>query len=766
MQTNLYVFSTTRAIREFIKSHLKTNSLLPKAITIGEFEKNIVLVKNRKKASDIWALLLMRKACKNTQNLHDKLGIPKEFFAFLKNSDYIFSFFKELSNEGVEILSLQNYDTYANFDEHLKILDQLYKNYINELEKNELYDDITLPNLYEINEAYVKRFSQIFINIDGVLSNFEWDLITKISSFCEIIIKLKATNLNQKTYKKVEKLYNLNLKENMLYEINLNKKCIINSQPLPNLNHIYVSKFDLYSTQCAFVFERISHLVNIGINPSNIVVILPDESFSEVLKIHDRLNMLNFAMGSSFKHTLFFQKLSVFMDILDSKFDENNIKYFKDSFNISDDILNLGKKYFLNSCDYDNFTDILNLLCENLQLDFESKNFIENEKIYIKSLLKFENLNLKEILELLKLRLANKSLSITGGGEVTVQGILESRSLQYEAVIVVSFNDHLVPKRDVGELFLNSQIRQKAGLVTYFDRENLQRFYYKELFRNAKHIYISYIEDEQSMKSRFLDELSYQNLEAYTQKSYLNSLCFFKPNTINLKKDEIVLKHDFFKNPLSFSRLECFLECKRMYFYKYIENLYPPNTNEKPFGTILHNSLKNYYDKHKIFDKNEFEKIFLNECENKYKIQKELILLSLDTFEKNENQRFSDGWGIFALEKELNANINGVNLKGIIDRIDVKNGNYAVIDYKSGKIKENSFQLAFYELLSGANESYYYDLKDTFSLIKPKKTKSKEELKEKLDELKTEFQNRVNFERNLSKCEYCPYTLICKKELI
>lgn len=764
-QTNLYVFSTTRSIREFIKSSLDSNLLLPKTITIGEFEQNLVLVKDKIRASDILALMLMRKACKITQNLHDKLGIPKEFFSFLKNSDYLFSFFKELANENIDILSLKNYDIYANFDEHIEILNELHKNYVEELEKNALFDAITLPQIYEINEAYIKRFSKIIINIDGVLSSFEWNLLIKTSQICEVIIKIKATKLNQKTYQKVQDITNLELKEDRLYEINLTSNSIISSKALENLGQIYVSKFDLSSMQCAFVYERITYLVELGIKPSNIAVILPDENFSEILRLHDRLNMLNFAMGLSFKESYFFQKLSTYIDILDIKLNQNDAKHFKNSFNIDDELLEIGAKIFLNPCSYAQFEQILDLLCKNFKLDFESKNIIENEKIYINSLLKFESLNLKEILELFKLRLSQKKLSLIGGGEVTVQGILESRSLKYEAIIIVDFNDHLVPQRNSSELFLNSAIRQKAGLITYFDRENLQRFYYKELFRNAKHVFISYVEDESRIKSRFLEELSYSELQSYSNKSYQNSLSFFNPTHLNLKQDEVALKHDFFSFPLSFSRLECFLTCKRMYFYAYIKNIKEPKNDEELFGTILHNSLKIYYETHKTFNKEEFKKIFLDACGSRFRIKKELFLLNLNEFSQNENKRFSDGWSIYALEKEFFSTINGVNLKGIIDRIDIKDGKLVVIDYKSGNLKDGSYQLAFYEILTGANESYYYDLKDSFTLVRPQKTKSIDELKDKINELKSINNTKIIFEQNLSKCEYCPYSLICKKEL-
>ena len=95
------------------------------------------------------------------------------------------------------------------------------------------------------------------------------------------------------------------------------------------------------------------------------------------------------------------------------------------------------------------------------------------------------------------------------GGKVTVLGVLETRGVAYKGVIVVDFNDEFVPKRSQKDLFLSSAVRAQAGLPTKRDRENLQRYYYHQLFSKAQKIAIAFVKNETSMPSRFLDELGF-----------------------------------------------------------------------------------------------------------------------------------------------------------------------------------------------------------------------------------------------------------------
>ena len=56
---SLFVFSTSRNVRDFYASKLSLNSLLPKAISTAEFFEEVTYVPNKRRASDTECLLHM-----------------------------------------------------------------------------------------------------------------------------------------------------------------------------------------------------------------------------------------------------------------------------------------------------------------------------------------------------------------------------------------------------------------------------------------------------------------------------------------------------------------------------------------------------------------------------------------------------------------------------------------------------------------------------------------------------------------------------------
>ena len=108
---SLFVFSTSRNVRDFYASKLSLNSLLPKAISTAEFFEEVTYVPNKRRASDTECLLHMRNAVARVENISKILNIKNEFLIFLKNSHYLFSFFKELSREKCTVANLSSADT-------------------------------------------------------------------------------------------------------------------------------------------------------------------------------------------------------------------------------------------------------------------------------------------------------------------------------------------------------------------------------------------------------------------------------------------------------------------------------------------------------------------------------------------------------------------------------------------------------------------------------------------------------------------------------
>ncbi|EPP5932980.1 PD-(D/E)XK nuclease family protein [Campylobacter upsaliensis] len=791
----LYVFSSSRKIKEYYQQSKGTNALIDQALSVAEFLDKICLSQGFR-ASAYEQLLLMQEACKKSQNLEQKLGISTEFFAFLKNNEYLFSFFRELALENKSIKDLQNSDYYASYNEHLEILDCVFQNYLNLLKRENLYDELSLPLSYTLNLDFLEDYESIIYDLEGFLSHFELSLLLQIAKHKELILRFKTSKFNLAYFKELPFLKDVNLKENYHYEFNITQNILLKKESLkPKSAFVKVQQFELRILQVAFVLDEISSFIRAGLKAEDIVVITPDESFCDFLRLLDQNNMLNYASGVSIKESLFYQRLRSLYEsanLDDFHFDDNK-DYFNEAqnFDLHNSLLHYFeldfkefKEHFTKECEFSYFETLIKQFLANE--NSELRLFVEKELFFIKNLLTNQKLNLKQILELFFIQISSFKQSYVGGGAVTAMGILESRGLSFDGVIVVDFNEDLIPKRSVNELFLNNEVRTKAGLISYEKRENLQRFYYEQLFKNAKKISICYVENEEKSRSRLLEDLEFRLdlTKEFSQKAYLNALKLnYKANIINLEPPQAPkLKHNLFATPLSYSRLTLFLESKRTYFYKYIKHLKEPRELKmdikeqndrkrlKNLGIFIHRILELYYKHYDFFDEKLFASLLEKEGQKEGldALDLELLKMKFKEFAKKEQERFKQGYHIKHLELNVDKSIilegKRIELTGKIDRID-SNERFGelILDYKSGKIPEKSYQLAFYKLLYNENaHATFYDLND-FELKEGKDTKSIFALKEELEKLLKETDKEIVFENE--KSDFCPYKLLYEKDL-
>ena len=191
LETNkLVIYPTSRAIRNALQHSLQEDGILPKLITIGDFEKKVLLVPGRTFIDDDTRILLLKEASdfSTFKNLH----IDREFFAFLKNSKFLFGFFEELAVELVDIDDLKSVDIYASYVEHLEILQTLQAKYKALLAENNYCDKIVLPELYKINDSYLEGIDEIELHLEGYLNNFEFALFREIAKSKKVIINLQC----------------------------------------------------------------------------------------------------------------------------------------------------------------------------------------------------------------------------------------------------------------------------------------------------------------------------------------------------------------------------------------------------------------------------------------------------------------------------------------------------------------------------------------------------------------------------------------------
>ena len=775
----LIIFPTQRAIRNYLEKKKSLNTLLPTCLTIDDFLKKSIYLENKIYCDEEQRVLLLSEAIKDVDI--KKLGISSSFTKFLTQSEYIYRFFLEISSEGIDINEIKTKDTYEFYGEHLAILSEVLKNYKELLDKNLFVDRLNLRENYRINLEYLELFEDITIYFEGYFTKQEFEMILEISKIKDLKINFFSNIYNQKSLQ-VFKDIDFELKLDHIYTINLSKKEIISEILLEETNkNIEIKGFSSRLNQLSYIKSSIVNCVNLGINPNKIAVILPDESFAATLELFDRENYFNFAMGKTILNKNIYQKSNaIYNYILENELKNiENIKFL----NLDFEFIEKEIKPFWNKvCTKERFIQITDFL-KNLEQNLEILEKYD-EIVYKLNFVLFSqnfNLKLKDIYKIFLQKLAKISLDDAHSGKITVMGLLETRLIDFDAIIICDFNNSFIPKISLKDKFLSTKVKYLANLPTKIDRENLQKYYYKRLIDSSKNIFISYVESKEDDISKFAYEL-FSDIKISTNDDEYKDI-LYKSRKLEYKDEEIFLNIDLTKQTWSASGLKMFLECKRKWYLNYILKLKEHTISKLPksfeLGNIVHSILEEYYK-----NKNSnIDEIFL-----KYKSSNPFLILDLEVFKHNIKKLLEDDKKrletreIVEIEKKFSVNFNEFELIGVIDRVDKFEDSYELIDYKTSRSlkidtintysKSCDFQLEFYflaikNLYKTTNiKAFYYDIFEN-SLKQEVVLNEKLELLQNIfDDLKNQSKSKIDFCKTEDKaiCTYCTYKTICNRE--
>ena len=780
MQFNLElkIFPTSRAIREFLKSE-DSNRLLPTFLTIDDFFKKSLEIKNRKYIDEEQRLLYLKEAI-NVDNFED-LGMSKDFSSFINQSDYIFRFFQEISSEKLTIDQISSVDTYEYYDAHLKILKRIYNNYLKILDDNLCVDKINLASLYTVNESYIKKFDKIDLYFEGYFTKVEFDIVKSISKITNIYIHLNTNEYNQKS---LECFENFELEEGFDFVLDFNNSKIIEKTKYEKKNkNINICAFNTRINQIAYIKKTITSLVENGMNASNIALVLPDETFATSLQLFDTEGYFNFAMGLNIYDSFLYKKTFAIFEYIKEPSNKTieNLNY------LCLDIKEIDNKFsnkWNDLISIETFEEVILFLKENENnLEIIEKYDEMSFKLYKLLFTYDEKLHFKDVYKILFQKIASITCDDINSGKVTVLGLLETRAISFEALIIVDFNESFIPKRSVKDKFLSTQVKALAKLPTNIDRQNLQKYYYKRVIEKAKNVFISFVSNDSSGISRFAAELFDFKIDSKTKdEEYKNIL--YNTHKINHFKDEVVLNIDLSTLSWSSTSLKTYLDCKRKFYLKYIAHIKDHDISIKPkgyeLGQIIHSTLEEFYKEKNDISYKELIKVF-----NKYKSQNSFLTFELEVWREKlkdfielELERFKYKRKVLDLEKEFTIFVDDIKITGVIDRIDELQDCYEVLDYKTSSslkvdtlktyAKSKDFQLEFYylaalELYKHKDiKLYYYDLSKMKLLEEVVLDEKLELLYSYLDELHTKSVNFLKCEEKPT-CLYCNYKTICDR---
>jgi len=778
MENKTIVLSSSRAIRHAQLSTPQETLFLPHYITMSDFISKLCVVEGYKFIDSDTRILLLLQAS-DFKNF-TKLQIERNFFTFTKNSSYILSFFQELSSELSEIEILHSADTYAEYEEHITILQELYNRYETLCNEHKLLDTIFLPKLYKLNSAYLQLHPEIDLYVDGYLTAFELKIIEEATAFSRINLHFTAGKFNTKMQRKFEEL-GFCIKKGYKYILDFQAKKILLEEPYHSQTKIACESVSENLLQVAFVKKKIYEYISKGYDPQKIAVVVPNENAVKMLKHFDTKANLNFAMGESFTQTHFYKELQATITFLAQQTQENKHRLER----VGERLYALIQPHYFSSVESFDVVALLEKIGECCEEKVVCRIY-EKELHHFKKLLPFlQEMPLKSLLNLFMQRLAKQSIDDIRGGKVTVMGVLETRGIAFDGVIIIDFDDDNVPRRSQKDMFLNTQVRKHANLPTPNDRENLQRHYYEMLINASREVAIAYVESPTKKASTFLKQLGIVKENIYDESDYAQ-LLFTKHLFRGKKDEEIVQPYSFKHTILSATQLKTYLTCKRKYYYEYVAKIQEFNIpkdipKEHEIGSKVHAALKELYTQRNFYnDAKELQRDlwkYLDMYEGKSELDKYLMGLQkkyLEPFCEYEVKRFAKGWRVEECEISAKTFHNGLMLQGKIDRIDSFEDTLAVIDYKTGKYttytpktvsEATDFQLEFYYLLAKKEGKEltcsFYDLQNIALISEPL-------LEEKLALLDAHIADLLQVEEiefsmceETKNCRYCPYATMC-----
>jgi len=312
-----------------------------------------------------------------------------------------------------------------------------------------------------------------------------------------------------------------------------------------------------------------------------------------------------------------------------------------------------------------------------------------------------------------------------------IMGVLESRVLDFETVIITSVNEGKFPSGKSMNSFIPYDVKREYGLPTYKEKDAIYTYHFYHLLQRAKNIYLLYNSDSEGMdageKSRFITQLEVEKQDNHTltHKIYNaevpeiahKSIVVPKSEKVMLRLREIAEKGfspssltNYIRNPIQFY----FQRVLRISETDEVEENIAVNT----LGTIIHGALEELYKPFigriltvediksclsKIDDEvlNQFKLVY-KEGEIKkgrnllaFEVAKRNVLNFLKT-ELESIEKNGDSIQIISLETTYERELIDTRLpfpvliKGNVDRIELRNGKIRIVDYKTGKVDKNN----------------------------------------------------------------------------
>ena len=180
---------------------------------------------------------------------------------------------------------------------------------------------------------------------------------------------------------------------------------------------------------------------------------------------------------------------------------------------------------------------------------------------------------------------------------VQIMGVLETRNIDFDNVLLLSCNEGNMPKGVNDSSFIPYSIRKAHGLTTIDNKVAIYSYYFHRLLQRAGDITIAYNNSTDNghtgEMSRFMLQLlveSGQKIDHYSLTAK-NQPTPLMPKAI--EKDETALSKLEEMSRLSPSAINTYIRCKLAFYYQYVAHIKEPDSDpetidNRMFGNIFH----------------------------------------------------------------------------------------------------------------------------------------------------------------------------------
>lgn len=327
-----------------------------------------------------------------------------------------------------------------------------------------------------------------------------------------------------------------------------------------------------------------------------------------------------------------------------------------------------------------------------------------------------------------------------------IMGMLETRALDFENVIIVSANEDILPRTRKSDTFLPLDIQIAFGIPTYKEQAAIYAYTFYRLIQKAKNVTIIYNAAEESSevteKSRFIRQITSELPKINPLAEIGESVIPITPDLsksqfpihINKNQDINKLLKERAKNGFSPTSLSRYIQCPLKFCLNDLLEVREPEEVDNlldaaTFGNIAHETLKRFYfpfKNQKLLSEPILENLtklnrLVSESANQlkpgtnFKLGKNFLSLvaieklcekvimhdlddirnGIDIIITDLEQKFT--WKISIIDEETNLD---VLIKGTADRIQKEDQLTRIIDYKTGMVEQRELQVAEPELLT------------------------------------------------------------------